>query len=365
MSGTFALRTVASFLPERSVAVAELPELAYLGPAERQLCADLGIERIRTDPELDAFHLAAGAAGRALVAAGLGADQIGALVAVESRAPATLMSSAETRMQAHLGADRALTFSVGGLGCVSMTPALLVARGLLAADPELSDVLVVHGSTPATPRRYRHPVTVSGDGGMAAVVSRDGPLRVLDVLQETNGHYWDLFRVDYRDRPSARWSEQCRDLQEYSFTLTLESRDRLGAMYRRLLDRNGLAPADVARHVCHNLSLGGFRFLEETLGVTIAAACHDNLRDLGHLGANDVLLNLATEIGAGRLRDGERAVLISASPVAAWSMVLVEVDGDPGAVTVGDRLGPEPGPAGPSRRPTAFLDTAPAPVADV
>ncbi|MGK5518177.1 3-oxoacyl-[acyl-carrier-protein] synthase III C-terminal domain-containing protein [Micromonospora sp. URMC 107] len=335
MPGTIAVRTMASFLPERSVAVAELPELAYLGPAERELCAGLGIDRVRTDPELDAFDLAAGAAARALAAAGLDPVRIGALVVVESRAPATLMSSAETRLQAHLGADRALTFSVGGLGCVSITPALLVARGLLAADPDLTDVLVVHGSTPATPRRYRHPVTVSGDGGMAAVVSRDGPLRVLDVLQETDGRYWDLFRVDYRDRPSARWTEQCRDPREYSFQLALESRNRLRAMYRRLLDRNGLGPADVARHVSHNLSTGAFRFVEETLGVTVASTCRDNLRDLGHLGANDVLLNLATEIGTGRLRGGQRAVLISSSPVAAWSMVLVEFDGDPGSAGPG------------------------------
>ncbi|MGC4765277.1 ketoacyl-ACP synthase III family protein [Micromonospora sp. DT46] len=336
MPGTIVVRTMASFLPQRSVAVAELPELAYLGPAERELCAGLGIDRVRTDPELDAFDLAAGAATRALGAAGLDPARIGALVVVESRAPATLMSSAETRLQAYLGADRALTFAVGGLGCVSTTPALLVARGLLAADPDLTDVLVVHGSTPATPRRYRHPVTVSGDGGMAVVVSRDGPLRVRDVLQETDGRYWDLFRVDYRDRPSARWTEQCRDPREYSFQLALESRNRLRAMYRSLLDRNGLTPADVARHVSHNLSAGAFRFVEETLGVTVAPTCRDNLRDLGHLGANDVLLNLATEIGTGRLRGGERAVLISSSPVAAWSMVLVEFDGDPAAAVAGD-----------------------------
>ncbi|GAB3144863.1 3-oxoacyl-ACP synthase [Micromonospora sonneratiae] len=336
MPRTIAVRTMASFLPERSVAVAELPELAYLGPAERELCAGLGIERVRTDPELDTFDLAAGAASRALAAAGLSPARLGALVVVESRAPATLMSSAETRLQAHLGAERALTFSVGGLGCVSITPALLVARGLLAADPDLSDILVVHGSTPATPRRYRHPVTVSGDGGMAAVVSRDGPVRILDVLQETDGRYWDLFRVDYRDRPSARWTEQCRDPREYSFQLALESRNRLRAMYRRLLERNGLTSTDVARHVTHNLSTGAFRFVEETLGVTVAATCRDNLRDLGHLGANDVLLNLATEIGTGGLGSGQRAVLISSSPVAAWSMVLLEFDGDPGAAGVGD-----------------------------
>jgi 3-oxoacyl-[acyl-carrier-protein] synthase III len=330
MPSTMAVRTIASFLPDRSVAVGELPELAYLGPAERELCAGLGIDTVRTDPGLGSFELAAGAGTRALAAAGLAPQDLGALIVVDSRAPDALMTSAETHLQAHLGAARALTFSVGGLGCVSLTPALLAARGLLAADPDLSDVMIVHGSTPATPRRYRHPVTVSGDGGLAAVVSRDGPIRVLDVLQETDGRYWDLFRVDYRDRPSARWQEQCRDLREYSFQLAVEGRSRLRSMYRRMLERNGMQRADVARHVSHNLSRGAFRFVEETLDVEIAKSCHDTLRDLGHLGPNDVLLNLAAEVSDGELPDGQRAVLVAASPVAAWSVVLVEIG--PGAV---------------------------------
>ncbi|QDQ09905.1 3-oxoacyl-ACP synthase III family protein [Streptomyces spectabilis] len=326
-----AIRAAACYQPDRVLAVAELPGLAELGDGERETCARLGIDEVRADESLTAFDLAVRAARQALSDAGLTAAELGALVLIDARVPDTLMSSAATRLQALLGAERALTFSVGGLGCVSLTPALLTARGLLAADGDLDHVLVVHGSKPPTPLRYRHPVTVSGDGGAAAVISRRGPVRVLDVVQETNGDHWDLFRVDYRDRPSARWREECRDIPQYSFRLAVESRIRLRELYQRLLDRNNLAPGDISRHLSHNLSEGAFRFTEEALGIKISTSCFDNLRRYGHLGPNDVLLNLRTELDRGGLAEGQRAVLLSASPVAAWSLLLVEI-GD-GATT--------------------------------
>nr|AXL05648.1 3-oxoacyl-ACP synthase [uncultured bacterium] len=320
-----ALRAAACYQPDGVLRVAELPGLVGLSEAERESCARLGIDEVRADDSLSAFDLAARAAQRALATAGLAADEIGALVLIDSRAPETLMSSSATRLQAMLGADRAVTFSVGGLGCVSLTPALLTARGLLAADGHLDHVLVAHGSKPPTPLRYRHPVTVSGDGGAAAVVSRRGPVRILDILQETNGDYWDLFHVDYRDRPHARWREECRDIPGYSFRLAMETRNRLRGLHQRLLERNHLGPRDISCYLSHNLSVGALRFTEETLDIKISTTCFDNLRRHGHLGPNDVLLNLTTELDRGTLGDGQRAVLLSGSPVAAWSLLLVEI----------------------------------------
>ncbi|MEU8783828.1 3-oxoacyl-ACP synthase [Streptomyces sp. NPDC048637] len=303
----------------------ELPELAGLSPAERSVCLGLGIERIRADREPDAVGLAERAAHEALAAAGLGAQDADALIVVESRAPQTLLSSEATRLQELLGARDALTFTVGGLGCVSLTPALLTARGLLAADPELDHVLVAHGSTPAMRGRYRHPVTVNGDGGGALVLSRTGSVRLLDIVQETNGKYWDLFQVAYRDLPSGSWRERCQDPATYSFRLAVETRNRLTGLLEGLLKRNGMTRRDVAGYVTQNLSSGSFGFTEESLGVHILPACRDNLREFGHLGPNDVFLNLYTALERKELAEGDRAVLINVSPVAAWSLLLVEI----------------------------------------
>jgi 3-oxoacyl-[acyl-carrier-protein] synthase-3 len=324
MADTVGVTAVARYLPERSVAVADLPELAELSGAEADTCLRLGIDEIRVGDELSAVDLAVGAGNQVLAQAGLSPRDVDALIVIESRSPESLLSSEATRVQALLGARRAVTFSVGGLGCVSITPALLTARGLMAADDEVSTVLVVHGSKPATTKRYRHPVTVNGDGGQAVLLSKAGQIQVLDVMQMTNGDYWDLFTVDYRDRPTAQWREECTDLTGYSFRLAVETRNHLLEMYRRLLDRNGMRPSDVACHISQNLSAGSFQFIGESIGAPIAKSCHDNLRLHGHLGPNDMLFNLSTAIETGELAEGERAVLLNVSPVAAWSLLLVE-----------------------------------------
>ncbi|GLZ40294.1 3-oxoacyl-ACP synthase [Actinokineospora sp. NBRC 105648] len=315
-----ALRAASWYLPERTVAVADLPELAGMSGAERETCLALGIDRVPVDDSLTATDLGVRAARQVLVEAGISAAEVDVLIVVESRAPRALVASEATLPQALLGADRALSFTVGGLGCTSIVPGLLAARGLLAADPDLANVLVVHGSKPATPHRYRHPVTVNGDGGQAVLVARDGPVRIRDILVETSGKYWDLFRIDYRDLAWARWREECTDLPRYSFELAVETRNRLQSLLAQLLRRNGIRPGDVEHYVSQNLSAGAFRFYQEALDLKLADACSVNLRRYGHLGPNDALLNLYTAMGGG----SGLAVVFNVSPAASWSAMLVE-----------------------------------------
>lgn len=324
-----AVRSAAWHVPEKTVAVPELAELAALTEGERRTCLALGIESVRADETLDAAALGERAAREALDRAGTAARDLGGLVVVEPRAPRTLLSSEATRLQHLLGAERAVTFTVGGLGCVSLTPALLAARGLMCADRDLGDVLVVHGSKPAAAGRYRHPVTVNGDGGQALLLSPGdsgpAPVRLLDIAQETNGEHWDLFHVEYRDRPADQWREVCRDLSTYSFRLAMEGRGRLSGLLESLLERNGLKPDGIRGYVSQNLSAAGFTFTEESLGIEIMSVCRENLRRYGHLGPNDVFLNLYTAIERGELSEGDHAVLINVSPVAAWSVLLAEI----------------------------------------
>ncbi|MFD7117745.1 3-oxoacyl-ACP synthase III family protein [Streptomyces sp. NPDC056641] len=317
-----AVREAAWYLPEPVVPV---DGLAAWDETELSTRGSLGIDTVRADDRVSAVDLCEHAARRVLDRSGVDARELGALIMVESRAPETLLSSEATRLQHLLGAGAATTLTVGGLGCVSISAALITARGLLAGDSALDNVLVVHGSKPAAAVRYRHPVTVNGDGGQALLLSRRGPVRILDIAQRTNGHYWDLFKVKYRDRPTAQWREECGDPATYSFRLAMETRGALSAMLREVLERNGLRPADIRGYLSHNLSAGSFTFTEESLGIDILPVCRENLRRYGHLGSNDVFLNLYTALERKELATGDRVVLINASPVAAWSLLLVEI----------------------------------------
>lgn len=321
-----AIGGVATSIPSTAVSVSELPELALLTETDRATYLGLGIDTVASDEKATACDLAAGAARHALAEESVMPGDVDALIVIESRVPEAFMASEATRLQSAIGADRALTFGVGGLGCVSITPALMTAAGLLATQPACRRVLVTHGSKPPTPRRrYRHPVTISGDAGLALFVSRDGPVRVVDQLLETSGRYWDLFRVDFRDRAAEDWVEACADLPTYSFRLAIESRNRFVSMNQALLARNHLQLADVDHFVMQNLSDGAFRFYEEAFGITFAAACRRNLRRYGHLGPIDVVLNIQAAVDAGEFAVGDRVLVTNASPVAAWSATLVEI----------------------------------------
>ncbi|MFJ9613766.1 3-oxoacyl-[acyl-carrier-protein] synthase III C-terminal domain-containing protein [Streptomyces noursei] len=331
MAAPLAVRAAAWHLPETRTRIKDLPELATLPPGERESLLGLGVQTVCVDDARDDTGLALAASRTALDEAGLGPDDVDALIVVEPRAPGRLVASETTRLQERLGVRRALTFGVGGLGCVSVAPALFAARGLLAADEDMRNVLVAHGSRPATPVRYRHPVTVNGDSGQALVLSRTGPVTVVDMVQESNGAYWDLFHVVYRDRPDDQWREECEDPAAYSFRLAVESRNRLRDLLGRLLERNGLGREDVAGFVGQNLSVGGFAFVEEALGIELLPACRENLRQYGHLGPNDILLNLYSAMARGEIADGDLVVLINVSPVAAWSLMVVRAGEEDGA----------------------------------
>lgn len=305
------------------VPVSRLPEWADLGDAERAVWSGLGIESAAVAESATATDLAAVAARRALAAASTSEADVDVVITVEPRAPEALISSDATRLQAALGARRAMAFSVGGLGCASLTPALLTAAGLLR-DPGVRTVLVAHGSKPATSRRYRHPVTIYGDAGGALVLTRTGDTRVRDVLLETNGDYADLFRVPYRDRPFAQWREECADPVAYALRLARETRDRLRDLTARLLARNSLTPSDVTCYVAQNLSAPSHDFYAEILDAPLAPSCGANLVRYAHLGPNDTFHNLHT----ADVPPGSRVVLLDTSPAAAWSAVLVETGAD-------------------------------------
>ena len=305
--------------------ITDLPEHAALDEPARHVYESLGIDTVLVDDASDASDLAAAAVSEALGAAGVAPGDVDALVVVQGRVPELLMASEATRIQAAVGAARATTFSVADLGCVSINSAFVVAGALLDSQPAWTNVLIAHGSKPPAPRRFRYPVTVNGDGGVAVVVTRDASPRILDLALETNGEYWDLYRVDFKDKPHRDWVEECKSLKTYSFKLAIESRNRFAALNEAVLARAGKAMGDVDHFVMQNLSAGAFRFYEEFFKIEFAKACKVNLARYGHLGSMDVPLNLQTGIESSEFARGDLVLVMNNSPVAAWSTMLVEI----------------------------------------
>lgn len=325
MNGIAGLGAIEVWFPEKRLAVPEFAELADLSAAQRQTVAAFGIDTVSAADGQCATDVAVESVRRLVARDDVDAAGIGALLVIGSRAPDYLMSSESTRIAHEAGLDVGLSFSVSDLGCVSISAALMTASALLNANADWSSVLIAHGCVPPGESRLRLPVTVNGDAGLALLVRRQPRMRILDLAIETDGTFWDLFRVDYRDVPSQQWREQCTDLVRYSFELALQSRARLRRLNELVLGRQGRGFADVDHVVMQNISAGAFSFYEETFDVEIARACHDNLRTLGHLGSVDIIANLAAGVASGEFAEGDLVLVMNNSPAAAWSSMLVEI----------------------------------------
>jgi 3-oxoacyl-[acyl-carrier-protein] synthase III len=319
-----ALDVIEVVLPDRRLAIAELPEYDTLSETDRRLVDGFGIDRVAVDTAEPA-ELAGSAVRRLLATAGITPDEISALIVLGSRAPRYLVASEATRIQHASGLTRALSFTITDLGCATVSAALLAARAMVRSTPDCDKVVIAHGCRPAGSGRIRIPVTVNGDGGLAVLVTARGRCRLVDIAVETDGRYHDLFRVDYRDRPTAEWTEVCSDHSRYSFQLAVESRNRLARLNERILERQGLRMSDVDHVVMQNVSVGAYRFYEDALDVSIANVCRANLTALGHLGPVDVLANLASGIASEEFGPGDLVLVMNNSPAAAWSSMLVEV----------------------------------------
>lgn len=318
------LHAMGAWFPDETVAVATLPELPELPAAQRKVLAGVGVDEIRDAGELTEVDIAERAALRTLSESGVAAGDLDALILVTGRAPDYLMSSEATRLQRRLGAHRAMTMSVGDLGCVSVSAALSVAAGLLTAHQDWRHVLVAMGAKAPTKQRFRPPMTVLGDGGMAVLLGPGGPgsYWLLDLVLASDGRYSDLFRIRYRDSIAGDWMEECADPGEYSFALAVDSRNRFRQLNKELLARLDVPAGALGGHVMQNLSTGAYRFWQEALGVEFLPACERNLRRYGHLGSMDVLLNLHS--AARELAKGQRVLVMNSSPVAAWSSAVFE-----------------------------------------
>jgi 3-oxoacyl-[acyl-carrier-protein] synthase-3 len=301
----------------------DLPELATASSEDLAFFEQLGIETVAVS-SLSETELAAAAVRRLVDERGTAAD-VGALLLVGGRAPSFLLASEATRLQSLTGLDGVFTFAVTDLGCTSMSAALLTAAALVEAGRVRGAVIVAYGASLVSTSRLRVPVTLNGDAGVACVVSMDASIEIERLELETSGEYWDLCRVDYRGGDPVAWREQIRNLRTYSFQLPLEGRKRFRTMQTRgaaFVDTDGAAPRHV---VMQNLSAHAFEFYERALELRIAECCRQNLREYGHLGSADILVNLERGCRSGEFQKGDRMLALDSSPAAAWGSMVVKL----------------------------------------
>lgn len=309
----------------KSTSIDTLNEKTKLDGPELEYYNTCGIKSVYQAEQESSYSLAKTAAMHLLDEQGLNPESIDTIIYIQSRVPESFISSEATRLQADLGAKNAWAFSIGGLGCTDSTSALKMAVELLKANKKNKNVLIAYGNKQIAQQRFRYPVTIMGDAGVATLIGRTNNNVIQDIQIESNGKYWDLFSVNHSDALGEDYKETCKDLRTYGFELAIESKNRFTSLLHATLGKNGLNVADIQHFLMQNISARAFQYYEDALAIKINPLCSMNLSKYGHLGAADIFINYASGLDSGILEKNQNVLIMNNSPVAAWSTLLIKV----------------------------------------
>ncbi len=214
-----------------------------------------------------------------------------------------LMDYPASRLQAALGLDRAIVVGVGQQACTSMLGSIRLARGLLAAEPEMERILCVSADRFPPGARYEQAYSLISDGAASCVVTRhDGDYRLVAAHHITNGAM-----------VSAGDDETVGAYFSYTHRLVTE-----------LLAKAGRTPADLAWVVPQNTDPKAWRILARLLGLDDERVFAASLADVAHVISGDNVVNLSWLEERGVLESGDLVVLVMAGYGMNWQALLVE-----------------------------------------
>lgn len=319
------IKAISTFFANSNVMVDEIPGRDIFNQNEASYFDDLGIDEIVQAEGMNSYDLALSASKRVLEDHQIDPAEVGMIIYIQDRLPEYFISSTSARLQHELNAENAISFSISDLGCTDMTMALKLAKEHLESNAGIKNVLICYGHKQYAATRFRYPVTINGDGGLAMVVSDCDVNQIVDIEIKSNGKYWDLFQVDYFDRSFDDYHEVCTNQRNYGFELPIVTKMNIAEINDIVLQRNNITLEDVDHFILQNLSQRAFDYTETSLNIKLTKSCNENLKRYGHLGPLDVIFNLKTGIESGDIKPGEKVLIMNNSPVAAWSSILVVV----------------------------------------
>jgi len=219
--------------------------------------------------------------------------------------PSALFRYAAARLQDRLGMNRANVVGVGQAGCASFFSAIRLARGLLAAEPNVRLALCVGADTLPAGGHREILYNLISDGACAVLVERDARVnRVVAYVQTTKGFYWDS--VERENEIVAAYFPTAR------------------AVMRQALDQAGLTIDDIGLIIPHNVNRSSWTILLRLLDAPTNKFFGRNIGARGHTIAADTIINLADAIRLGRVRPGDYVMLFTFGFGAHWACLILQ-----------------------------------------
>ncbi len=214
-----------------------------------------------------------------------------------------LMDYPASRLQADLGLDHAIVFGLNQQACTSMLGSVRLAGALIAAEPDIHRVLCISADRFPEGSLYEQAYSLISDGAAACVVSRDAAAyRLVAAHQITNGA---MVAADDDETVGAYFS--------YTHRLVSE-----------ILVKARLTAADLDWIVPQNTNGKAWQVLSRLLGVDEGRVHAPSLPDVAHVISADNIVNMAYLEKDGRVRSGERLLLVMAGYGMNWQALILE-----------------------------------------
>ena len=305
------LRATGTTLPERFLPLTELP---LVSPAENMAAFGFAGAYVADD----IYALAQSAARKALSAAALAPEYIGALLWAGALPKSHICASenpegnvldsfcfSASRLQEELGLTHASVCGITQQGCAGMFAALRHARALLMAEPELEHILCVGADALPAGSQREILYNVISDAACACVISRRQVfLRWLSEAWISKGWYWDV---------PAR---QAEIIASYFPT----SR----AAISQALAKAGIAPGDINLVIPTGINASSWPVLLRLCGIPEDRLYQPRQR-IGHTISADTILMLEEARAAGCLQPGMKLLLFTYGFGSSWCAAVVEV----------------------------------------
>lgn len=217
-----------------------------------------------------------------------------------------LMRYPAGRLQADFDYRDAFVVGLGQQACTGLLGALRVARGLLAAEPGLGEILCLTADRFPVGAGYEQAYNLVSDGAVACVVgTAPAAFELLGVHHITNG--------------ALEFASDDETVATY-FSYTCETITAVCAAA-------GMTPDDLDWVVPQNTRAQVAPILARLLGLPEERMYCPTVHDVGHLIAGDGMVNLADLQRSGRLRVGDVIALPVAGYGLNWQCALLRATG--------------------------------------
>ncbi|MCR5641023.1 MAG: beta-ketoacyl-ACP synthase 3 [Lachnospiraceae bacterium] len=264
------------------------------------------------------FTMALEAAKNAIAAAGITPDEIGCVVCA-TFTPDYLTPSLACLLQLHLGLSEDIPALDVNSACTGFIYATTVARGFLdQSDREYALVLGVEQLSRVVDMTDRATCVLFGDGGAAAIYKKSESAAFDSFLGAKGSTEITCGGISREIVPSPLWMN---GKEVFRFAV--------GAMYRcitDLMERNQLTWEDVDHVVCHQANA---RIIDRCIHKLKAPEekFYKNMDHLGNTSAASIPLAIAELEEAGRIKAGDKLLLIGFGGGLTWGGALITYGG--------------------------------------